>query len=726
MKTYQNITCPAKALNEIASKTLLKEYGVPVVAETMVTTDDQAITAAQTYGFPVVIKGVGAALTHKTECGVVVLNVMDSAGVTRAVDHIRKNAGQDLEGILVQPQVNGQRQFVAGLFHDAGFGPVIMFGMGGVYTEALNDVSFRLAPVDEVDIQDMLSEISSRRLLDDFRGEKRVDPAQLKQVLVGLSELSRNHPEIREVDINPLVATADGNLVAVDALVIEGDVPTPTAALPVDPYDLGALFYPRSVAFVGASAEFGKWGFRLSSNTIAGGYDGKIYLVNRKGKPICGRPTFTSVSEIDGKIDLAVVTIPADQVLDLIPELESKRTKGMLLITAGFRETGQNGRQLEEDLVKAARKAGILILGPNTMGICNPHNQFYCYSTHGHSLPGSTALVSQSGNMGAQLLYFADEQGIGIRAFSGSGNEAMVTIEDYMEAFEVDDLTRTVVMYIESVKDGRRFFESARRVSKTKPIVVLKGGRTDAGYAAAASHTGAMASDVKVFDAACRQAGIIQVKNTVDLLDLSAVLSSLPLPKDNRVAIVTLGGGWGVVTADQCAQYGLSLPALPQDLMDRFDRLLPPFWSRANPIDIVGVNDFVIAHKVIEALLKWNDCDAVIHLGIHGRLIAVEKMSASLAKLGNAGYSETDLKEIVETLKIQEQRYIEYLAGLTGRYEKPVIGVSLMTDHRSQTLYRVQDCKYKGVLFSSPERAVKSLAGMYRYRRWRDRSTSTT
>jgi acyl-CoA synthetase (NDP forming) len=389
----------------------------------------------------------------------------------------------------------------------------------------------------------------------------------------------------------------------------------------------------------------------------------------------------------------------------------------MLLISSGFRETGDEGRKLEEEVVAAARQAGILIFGPNTMGICNPHIDFFCCGVHVYPRPGSTSLVSQSGNMGTQLLAFAEQQDIGIRAFSGSGNEAMVTLEDYMEAFEVDELTRTVVLYIESVKDGRRFFESARRVSRKKPVVVLKGGRTSEGGQAASSHTGALASDFRIFEAACRQAGIIQVKQPIEMLDLSAVFSSLPLPKGNRVAIMTLGGGWGVVTTDLCVENGLVLPPLSQDIVQRLDQMLPDYWSRGNPADIVGEHDPNIPRTAMEALMQWDGCDAVLHLGIHGRRILAAKMLKSIANT-DPTYKHEDL-DLLKAAAVQiEMEYIKHVVQLTEKYQKPVLGVSLLTDEDSRTLYRVEGCRHKGVFFPSPERAVKALAGMCRYRQW--------
>jgi acyl-CoA synthetase (NDP forming) len=234
--------------------------------------------------------------------------------------------------------------------------------------------------------------------------------------------------------------------------------------------------------------------------------------------------------------------------------------------------------------------------------------------------------------MGVQLLAFAEQQGIGIRGFCGSGNEAMMCIEDYLDGLEVDTLTRTAILYVESVKNGRRFFESARRVGRKKPIVLLKGGQSKAGKRAAASHTGAMMSDTRVFDAVCHQAGIVKVDEPMELLDLGAAFSSLPLPKGNRAAIMTLGGGWGVVTADLCSQFGLDVIELSTEIIDEIDKILPPYWSRSNPIDLVGERDPTLPRAVLELLLKWDGCDAVINLGIVGRQLALKSLGESILK----------------------------------------------------------------------------------------------
>ncbi len=704
------------ALTEAESKTILQRYGLPVVAETIADNAEAAVAAAVDLGFPVVLKGLGDDLLHKTESGLVHLNLADGPSVSSAADQILKSAPG--AQVLVQPQIQGNREFVAGLFRDPQFGPAIVFGLGGIFTEALSDVVFRLAPLTRQDATEMIDSIQARSLIGAFRGQGAVDRQTLEQTLLALSAIAVDLPEIAEIDINPLIATPSGELMAVDALMTlsrpDGGA---MADHPVAPSDIHALFYPRSVAFVGASSQMGKWGHMLVCNTISGGYQGEVYAVNPKGGTIAGKPAYPSVADIPGSVDLAVVTVPAAGILGLIPQLKAKGIKSMLLITAGFGETGAAGKRLERQLVADAREAGILILGPNTMGICNPHIDFFCTGTSVRPLAGSTAVVAQSGNMGTQLLAFAEEQGIGVRAFSGSGNEAMITIEDYMEGFEVDELTRTVMLYIESVKQGRRFFESARRVSRKKPIVLLKGGQTRAGNRAASSHTGAMASNARLFDAVCRQAGIVKVDQPMELLDLSAAFSSLPLPQGNRVAVMTLGGGWGVVTADLCNQFGLAVPDLSDRLIARIDRILPPYWSRSNPIDLVGENDPSIPLTVMEALLQWDGCDAVINLGILGRRIFLKRLAASV-KNADPSYDPAFLDASVKAFTDFEDDYIAHIVRLMESTGKPVFGVSLLTDEKDATVYRVKDHRLKAVFFETPERAVKAAARMVEYQQY--------
>ena len=713
-------TAPATArmsLNEHESKNLLSEYGIPVTTETVVKTPARAAQAAESMGYPVVVKGLSDTILHKTEHGLVHVGLTSGAQVKKAVQSMQRKFRRQLVGFLIQPLVESRREFIAGLSRDPQFGPFVMFGVGGIQAEVVADVALRLAPLSPVDIRVMLSEIKAQKLFGAFRGAKPVNREQLTQILSGLSKLALERPDILEVDLNPLMVDDDGQILAVDALVVTGPVKRKRNRPKIDPQTIRPLFYPQSIAFIGASSQIGKWGHTLVVNTISSGYKGDIYLVNPKGGQIAGREVHRSIGDISASIDLAVVTIPAERVLDLIPELEKKNIRNMLLITSGFGETGVAGKKLERQLVRAARKARILILGPNTMGICNPHIDMYCIGSPTILRPGTTTVIAQSGNMGIQLLSFAEQQNIGIRAFSGSGNEAMLTIEDYIDGMDQDPLTGTVMLYVESVKNGRRFFESARSVGRRKPIVLLKGGRTEAGLQAAASHTGALATDSRLFDAVCRQAGIVRVDQPMEMLDLAAAFSSLPLPEGNRIAIMTLGGGWGVITADLCAEFGLTVPPLTTGLLKRFDTMLPAYWSRSNPVDLVGERDFNLPFQVMEELLKWDGCDGVINLGIFGRRHIVERFGKVVVK-ADTTYSKDFIGEVNQHMREFEKSYVRHIVELMNEYQKPIIGVSLMPDKKNKTVYQVRSNAYRGIFFPTPERAVKAFAKMFEYQRF--------
>ena len=705
-------------LNEAEAKALLACYGVPVVEESVSFSPDEAAAKAEAMGFPVVLKGLSALLTHKTEHGLVKIGLTKGEDVRRAAKEMALKVEKDLEGWVLQPLLEGRREFVAGMFRDHEFGPVIMFGLGGVFAEALNNVAFRIAPLDENQAEQMLDETAAKNLLTDFRGEATVDRERLITLLMGLSRLCEEYPAVAEIDINPLLVTSKGDPIAVDALIVlEEERRKPLEHPAIDAGALSALFEPNSVAFVGATSRFRKWGQLLFTNAIAGGYDGKVYLVNPNTESIAGRPAYKSVGDIPGPVDLAVVTIPASKALDLMPELGAKNVKAMLLITSGFGETGAEGRMLESRLVEEARENGILVLGPNTMGMCNPYHKFYCMGSHIRPMSGGTAFVSQSGNVGTQLLAFADKQSIGIRAFVGSGNEAMFTAEDALAYFGRDDLTSTILLYAEGVKNGRRFFETARQVSCKKPIVLMKGGRTHAGEKAAATHTGALASNARVFETVCRQAGIISVTEPMDVLDLSAGFSSLPLPAGKRVAIMTLGGGWGVVTADLCNEHGLEVPELTPEIIRRIDQYLPPFWSRSNPVDLVGENEPSLALKVLKELLCWDGCDAVINLGTTiGRSFLLGKVIESTV-LTDPAVDRNYLDSVNQSQIDFESEYMGQTVSVMEAYGKPVVGASMFIGEGKQTVTDVGG-RYKAMFFQTPERAVKVLANMYKYQNW--------
>ncbi len=711
-------------LNERDAKRLLYVHDIPVVKEITADSVDRAVTAAQKIGFPVVLKGLGSTLMHKTERGLVHLNLCNTVAVEKAVVSIQAEAGDELEGILVQPHMTGRREFAAGLFRDELFGPVIMFGLGGVLAEAVRDTTFRLAPLSISDADEMLSGIKAQAMLQEFRGEAAVNREAVRNTLLSLSHIAMEHPEIAEIDINPLISGPDGNITAVDALVCFRQEKTfKPKTPPVDYRLINRFFNPESIAFIGASVTFQKWGYLLPLSVLSCRYRGRVYMVNPNGGEIFGHMCYQSIKDIPDTIDLAVVTIPAAGVSKLVPQLKAKGVKSMLVITSGFSEVGDLGRKLENRLLKEVVDAGITMIGPNTMGICNPHLNLSCLPFPVKPRAGSTSLVCQSGNMGLQFLAFAEQQCIDIRSFCGSGNEAMVTIPDYLDSFEKDSLTRIVMLHVESIRDGRRFFDAASRVSRKKPIVLLKGGQSQVGKKAAASHTGAIASDSTIFNAACRQAGVVQVSKSRTLLDVVAAFASQPVPRGNRVAVMTLGGGWGVLTADLCTQYGLEVPELSTEIINQISEVLPSFWSRANPVDIVATFGLKTSTLLLEELLKWDGCDAVIHLGILGIKFFFKRVINAAGNFNSISQDENE--HLLEAALRSEEEYVEDIVALIEDYQKPVFGVTLYDEEKDRTIFPVGKSLYKALFYPTPERAVIALSKMMGYGRFLEKQKAT-
>jgi acyl-CoA synthetase (NDP forming) len=486
---------------------------------------------------------------------------------------------------------------------------------------------------------------------------------------------------------------------------------------------LDHVFNPKSIALIGASASFGKWGQMIFSNIVAGRFPGPLYPVNPREKKIFGIPVYRHVQDIPEPADLAIITTPAETVLSVVGDCGERGIKAAVVVTSGFSETGDQGRALESKLVALCREKGIVLVGPNTMGILCSRASLFATGAHTRPRPGNVAFISQSGNLGIQLIHWAERQGVGVSLFAGSGNEAMVSCSDYLEYVAGDSHTRIIILYLESMREGRRFLETVKRINGTKPIIVLKGGRTEAGRAASASHTGSMGGEVTVFRAACRQAGLLEAQVPSELLDLSAGFSSLPLPKGNRVGIVTLGGGWGVVTSDECNEMGLAVPALSEAIIKAIDRHLPSYWSKGNPVDLVGTRDPEAPLVAVEELLKSDEVDAVISLGIVGRIEYLRLMNRSTREVDETIPSGF-LDQTEGVVREYEEKYIAATAELMEKLGKPVIGVTLAKTSEG-TVRPVGGGRYNPVFYETPESAVHVLAKMVEYQRFLARKEKT-
>ena len=724
----------ATALGEAEAKRLFSLYGVPVTPGVVVSTADEAVHEATRLGFPVAMKAATERIQHKTEAGVVLLGVADEAAVRQAfltlAERVEAAGAGPLDGVLVERMITGKREFVVGMTRDHLFGPVVMFGLGGILTEALHDVVFAVAPVGEEDAQELLDQIKAKVLLGAFRGAPAVDRDKLVEVIQAVSRMAGDHPEIREIDINPVLI--DGSQpVAVDALVSLGSPVVPSTRAPADESQLHALVAPRSVAVVGASADTSKWGGMVVANLLLGGFEGPIYPVNPKGGIILGLPVYATIADLPEAPDLALVTVPAALVEQVVEECGRKGVAAAVVVSAGFSELGADGKALEDGVVEAASRHGMALVGPNCMGVISAHHRLYATGFMVlRPLPGGASFVSQSGNLGTQLLAAAERRKGGIGKFIGVGNEAMIDAVDFIHYLGRDPETSTIVSYMEGFDDGRRLLDVTRATSLLKPVVVLRGGMSAYGQKAAASHTGAMASSSAVFEAAARQSGMIVTTDPDEFMDLTFALSYLPLPRGKRVAVLTMGGGWGVLVADEVARCGLELAELGPDVVDALNKILPHFWSHGNPVDLVATVTSGVPEAALEAVVASPDVDAVIVLGVVGSLgesrhageeIEALKVgrAASTAPAGAEGSAsrlsasdgpgeETGEAELSE----RELVFLERSTVLMNEHCKPIMSVTVKPLDRSVF---PGPGRFSALVLSSPLRAVRVAGKMADY-----------
>jgi len=369
------------------------------------------------------------------------------------------------------------------------------------------------------------------------------------------------------------------------------------------------LFYPRGIAVVGVSRDPSKIGSRILKNLIECGYQNKIYPVNPYANEIMGLKTYPSVSSIDGPVDVVIVSVPAKYVLDVIDDAGKAGVKHAVIIASGFKEIGNV--ELEKEVVRRANKYGIRVLGPNIFGYVYTPSKINATFGPSNIIPGNVAFISQSGALGIALMGMTILENIGISAIVSIGNKADLEDPDFLEFFEDDPNTSVILLYIEGIKDGKRFVEVSSRVSLKKPIVAIKSGRTEAGARAAASHTGALAGGPAIWEAALRQSGILFAKSVEEAFDWVKVLSWNPMPTGDRLVIITNGGGAGVQATDTLAENGISLIKPPEGLIEEIRKFTPPFASFRNPIDLTGMALDEWYYKSLLAALKNPDVDII-------------------------------------------------------------------------------------------------------------------
>ncbi len=689
------------ALDEVASKALFAAYGIPVPQGRLVKGEDEAVATAAGLGGKVVMKGVAADIHHKTEAGLVVLGVRAEAAeeVARTYRLLQERAEGKLEGVLVEQMIVGNRELMVGMKRDSVFGPVVAFGLGGVLTEALADVALAVAPVSESEALELPTLIRAKKLLGSFRGYPEVDRDLLAKIIQALGQMALDHPEIAEIDVNPLLVEGR-RPVAADALVILGE-PKPEPARSSFIPDLRPLLAPRSMAIVGASGDITKWGGSALRNILEGGYTGTIYPVNPKGGEFFGLQVYPSLEDLPEAPDLALLAVGAHQIVPMLEQCGRKGIRAAIAIAAGFSETGEAGAEAEREMARVASENGVTLMGPNCLGLLSNEVSLHAVGfVVLHPPKGTLSFVSQSGNLGTQITMACQRRGVGIDKMLSVGNEAQIGVVEAIDYLGSDSNTACIMAYVEGIDDGRRFLEVARRTTAVKPVVVLRAGLTEYGSRAAASHTGAMAGSAVVWEAAARQARVVTCTSMQEVVDLGTCLAYNPLPKGRRVAVVTNGGGAGVICADEVARHGLELAEFPPELYSALDEILPPFWSKHNPLDMVATGGGEVAPRVLRLVAECETVDAVIVLSCLG--------------VPNSGSEDRPVGADGEYLELSawEKAFLELVADLMEATGKPIINVPDLPLRKS-----VYDLgrRYHPIVLATPRAAARALDRMEWY-----------
>jgi acetyl coenzyme A synthetase (ADP forming)-like protein len=458
------------------------------------------------------------------------------------------------------------------------------------------------------------------------------------------------------------------------------------------------FFNPKVVAVVGASRRPGKVGYELLRN-LREYFKGRLYAVNPEAKEILGVPCYPSLSDVPDDVDVAVVVVPAEKVVDVAEEAGRKGVKGLIVISSGFKEVGPEGAERERRLIEVVRKYGMRLIGPNCVGVYVPksgmNTLFLSRERQGYPGHGFIAFASQSGAFGSAVLDWAAMRGIGISKFISYGNKADVDEVDVLKYLVEDVDTRVITLYIEGVERGREFLDTLREVTKYKPVVVLKSGRTEAGARAASSHTGSLAGSDAVYDAAFKQCGVIRAYSMEELFDFATALGMQPPAAGDRVAVLTVGGGSGVMATDALVDLGLKVPRLSDDTVAKLRRVLLPFASPYNPVDVTGsaVDEHLV--EAIEIILKSGEVDAVMWLPYY--------MVPGITP-------ELNRKFLSRVRKVFQE---------IGRIV-PIVGVAT---GGSYTAIYAREAESMGIpMYISPERAAKAIKALVDYGRWLKRS----
>jgi 3-hydroxypropionyl-CoA synthetase (ADP-forming) len=568
-----------------------------------------------------VAKIVSPDILHKTDVGGVKVGLSSEDEVKKAFDDMfnRLKEKFDVKGVLLEKMVPKGVELIVGLQNDSQFGPSIMVGLGGIYTELFKDVSFRVLPVTKKEAAKMLESLRGKDILKGFRGSKPIDLDMLSQAIVNIGTLGVDMAgKYESIDFNPVVIYPDSYYV-VDAKIILKDKSSDDAISTANPDSsyMDLFFNAKSVALIGASPEVGKIGNSVMESLVKHDYKGKVYPVNAKGYPeIMGVKAYKNLMDIEDPVDVVIVTVDLKFVPDLLVECGKKNIHNMVIISGGGKELGGERAAIEKRIQDLSRELKVRIIGPNCIGIFNGENRLDCaFQGHLRMLrpkQGNVSFLSQSGTVGIAFMETSDA--FGLSKMISYGNRSDVDEADMIHYLAQDPSTNVIGLYVEGLGDGRKFMNSAKNVIKQyqKPIVVFKNGRSTKGAKQAASHTGSLGGSFAVISGAFEQTGIISVDSYEELTSALKALTWQPVPKGNKIAMVTNGAGPIIAAIDNFERLNLELAQLSDQTMKSFKEHYPATYVIGNPCDVTGSASADDYRFAIQAFLDDPNVDIVM------------------------------------------------------------------------------------------------------------------
>ena len=590
-KSNQNV------ITEESAKSILTAYGINVPPYALVSTTQEATDKAKQLGFPLVAKIVSPDILHKTDVKGVKIGLKSEEEVRRAFDDMygRLSTKYNTKGVILERMVDPGLEVIVGLQNDPQFGPVIMFGLGGINTEIFKDVTFRVLPITPKDIEEMIENLRGKTMLRGFRGSEPIEHATISNMLMKISKLGVDAaPYYESVDFNPVILYPHDYFV-VDAKMLlreKPDLEIMSKAEPDSSY-MDLFFNAKSVALIGASPEAGKIGNSVLQSLAKHDYKGKVFPVNAKGyQEIMGIKAYKNLDEINEQIDVVVVTVDLKFVPDLLKSCGRKNIHNMVIISGGGKELGGDRAAIENEIKKLSSQLKVRIIGPNCIGMFNADNRLDCaFQGHERMLRpqrGEVAFLSQSGTVGIAFMETSDS--FGMSKMISYGNRSDVDEADMIWYLGEDPSTKVIGLYVEGLGDGRKFMNTAKKViiEKNKPILVFKNGRTTRGAKQAASHTGSLGGSFNIVRGALEQANIISLDSYEELTGSLKALTWQPVPKGNKVAMITNGAGPVIAAIDNFERLGLAVADISSNTLAKLKEHYPPTYVIGNPCDITG------------------------------------------------------------------------------------------------------------------------------------------